>query len=231
MSAPASSRLRDTHRSRPARPHADVVVGVSGGVDSAVALMRLRDTGVPVRAVFMKNWEEDDHDGCCAAARDLADATAVCEALGVALGTVNLSYEYWERVFQSFLEEHRRGRTPNPDVLCNREVKFRAFLDHARSLGAESIATGHYARRTRRDGRWRLLRARDEMGRRVDVGGVMTGNINSALEIPVFRHRRRIVNLRRTDRAFSGTILVHWIRKIDYVFKVYSHFILRHLTL
>jgi tRNA-specific 2-thiouridylase len=124
--------------------------------------MRLRDSGVPVRAVFMKNWEEDDHDGCCAAAQDLADATAVCEALGVTLGTVNLSFEYWERVFQRFLEEHRRGRTPNPDVLCNREVKFRAFLDHARRLGAQAIATGHYARRVRRDGRWLLLRARDE---------------------------------------------------------------------
>jgi tRNA-specific 2-thiouridylase len=138
------------------------VVGVSGGVDSAVALKRLRDDGVPVRAVFMKNWEEDDRDGRCAAAQDLADAKAVCEALGVALGTVNLAHEYWEHVFQHFLDECRRGRTPNPDVLCNREVKFRAFLDHARSLGAESIATGHYARRMRRDGRWRLLRARDE---------------------------------------------------------------------
>ena len=131
------------------------VVGVSGGVDSAVALLRLRDAGHPVRAVFMKNWDEDDGGGHCPAARDLEDARSVCEALDVPLSTVNFSYEYWEHVFQDFLEEHRRGRTPNPDVACNQAVKFRAFLDYARDLGAGGIATGHYARTERTGSRYR----------------------------------------------------------------------------
>lgn len=157
----ASARPSDAPARRPCAA-ADVVVGVSGGVDSAVALKRLCAHGVAVRAVFMKNWDEDDAGGHCAAAQDLADARAVCDALGVTLGTVNLSHEYWERVFEVFLAEHRRGRTPNPDVLCNREVKFRAFLDHAHALGARAVATGHYARRARTARGWRLLRARDE---------------------------------------------------------------------
>lgn len=139
-----------------------VAVGVSGGVDSAVALMRLQQAGYPVQAVFMKNWEEDDDDGYCAAAADLEDARRVCDRLQVPLRTVNFSYEYWERVFQGFLAEHRRGRTPNPDVLCNQELKFSAFLDYARDLGAARIATGHYARIDERDGVHRLRRASDE---------------------------------------------------------------------
>ena len=138
------------------------MVGVSGGVDSAVALKRLRDSGVAVRAVFMKNWDEDDAAEYCPAEQDLADARAVCDQLGVPLLTVNFSYEYWERVFAEFLAEHRRGRTPNPDVLCNQVLKFDAFLDYARDLGATRIATGHYARVTHADGSCKLLRARDE---------------------------------------------------------------------
>jgi len=161
LSTPSAAPVRD----RPARAGvgAGIVVGVSGGVDSAVALARLRDEGHRVRAVFMKNWEEDDTGGHCAAAADLDDARRVCERLGVELRTVNLSDEYWEHVFEAFLDEHRRGRTPNPDIACNREVKFRAFLDHARDLGAACIATGHYARIARGPhGRLRLLRAADE---------------------------------------------------------------------
>lgn len=139
-----------------------IVVGVSGGVDSAVALKRIRDTGVPVQAVFMKNWDEDDMDEFCSAEQDLADARAVCEQLDVPLLTVNFSFEYWERVFEDFLAEHRRGRTPNPDVMCNQVLKFDAFLDYARDLGATHIATGHYARIDQLDSRFRLLRAYDE---------------------------------------------------------------------
>lgn len=123
-----------------------VVVGLSGGVDSAVAAWRLREQGHRVTAVFMKNWEEDDTDGRCAAAADLRDAEAVCRRLDIPLRTVNFAAEYWERVFEGFLAEYRAGRTPNPDVACNREIKFRAFLDYALSLGAQHIATGHYAR-------------------------------------------------------------------------------------
>jgi len=124
-----------------------VFVGLSGGVDSAVAACLLADEGHAVEAVFMKNWEEDDTPDYCSAAADLADAQAVAAQLGIPLHAVNFAAEYWDRVFAHFLAEYRAGRTPNPDVLCNREIKFRAFLDHALARGAEAIATGHYARR------------------------------------------------------------------------------------
>ncbi len=138
-----------------------VIVGLSGGVDSAVAALRLKEAGWEVEALFMKNWEEDDEEGYCAAAEDLADARQVAETLQIPLHTVNFSGEYWDRVFRHFLDEYRAGRTPNPDVLCNREIKFRAFLDHALDLGADCIATGHYARLSQGEPR-RLLRAADE---------------------------------------------------------------------
>lgn len=134
---------------------------MSGGVDSAVAALRLLEAGHRVEAVFMKNWEEDDHDDHCAAARDLADADSVCERLGIPLRTVNFATEYWDRVFTAFLNAHRHGRTPNPDVLCNNEIKFRAFLEYAMGLGAERIAMGHYVRTARIGQRWRLLRGLD----------------------------------------------------------------------
>ncbi|MBK5938577.1 tRNA 2-thiouridine(34) synthase MnmA [Halochromatium roseum] len=123
-----------------------VIVGLSGGVDSAVAAHLLIEQGYQVEALFMKNWEEDDEPGYCAAAEDLADAEAVAERLGIRLHRVNFATEYWDRVFEQFLAEYRALRTPNPDVLCNKEVKFKAFLDHALTLGADAIATGHYAR-------------------------------------------------------------------------------------
>jgi tRNA-specific 2-thiouridylase len=138
-----------------------VVVGLSGGVDSAVAALLLKQQGYDVTGLFMKNWEEDDTETRCSAEEDLKAARAVCAQLGIELRTVNFSTEYWDRVFHYFLEEHKRGRTPNPDVLCNKEIKFKAFLDHALALGAELIATGHYARVEKRDGRYRLLKARD----------------------------------------------------------------------
>lgn len=139
-----------------------VMVGVSGGVDSSVAALRLVRDGRRVAGLFMKNWEEDDADGTCPAEADAADAAGVCAALGIDLHTRNFAAEYWDGVFEHFLAEHRAGRTPNPDVLCNREIKFRTFLEHARDLGADTIATGHYARTDRGpDGDWRLLRAAD----------------------------------------------------------------------
>jgi tRNA-specific 2-thiouridylase len=138
-----------------------VMVGMSGGVDSSVAALTLARSGRAVAGLFMKNWEEDD-DGTCPAAADAADAQAVCERLGIPFHARNFAAEYWDGVFERFLDEHRAGRTPNPDVLCNREIKFKTFLDHARDLGATRIATGHYARIDRGpDGDWRLLRARD----------------------------------------------------------------------
>lgn len=139
----------------------DVVVGLSGGVDSSVAALLLARAGHRVRGLFMKNWADDDTAEYCAAAEDLADAQAVCSRLGITLYRADFSDQYRERVFARFLAEHRAGRTPNPDVLCNREIKFRTFLDHARRLGAARIATGHYARLRMRDGRHELLRGVD----------------------------------------------------------------------
>lgn len=123
-----------------------IIVGMSGGVDSSVAALLLKEAGHRVEGVFMKNWEEDDTDTFCPASQDMADAQAVCDALQIELHRVNFSAEYWERVFAHFLQEYRAGRTPNPDILCNKEIKFRAFLDYAKQRGADAIATGHYAR-------------------------------------------------------------------------------------
>ena len=138
-----------------------IMVGLSGGVDSAVAALILLEQNHPVEALFMKNWDEDDTDNNCPAEQDLADARAVAETLGIRLHTVSFSTEYWDHVFEHFLAEYKAGRTPNPDVLCNREIKFRAFPDYARSLGANRIATGHYARIRRTDGLFQLLKGLD----------------------------------------------------------------------
>ena len=145
----------------PDNPANRVIVGLSGGVDSAVAAQLLLEQGYRVEGLFMKNWEEDDEPGYCAAAADLADAQAAAERLGIRLRTVNFATEYWDRVFETFLAEYRALRTPNPDVLCNSEIKFRAFLDHALDLGADWIATGHYARVSHEPGQSRLRLARD----------------------------------------------------------------------
>jgi tRNA-specific 2-thiouridylase len=138
-----------------------VVVGMSGGVDSSVAALLLQQDGYEVHGLFMHNWEEDEDD-YCTAAEDFQEARGACELLGIPLHRVSFAAEYRDRVFARFLAEHRAGRTPNPDVLCNREIKFGSFLDYARRLGAEHIATGHYARVERgEDGLARLLEGRD----------------------------------------------------------------------
>jgi tRNA-specific 2-thiouridylase len=124
-----------------------VIIGLSGGVDSSVSAFLLQQEGYEVEGLFMKNWEQDDYPGHCAAAEDLKDAQAVCDQLNIPLHTVNFSKAYWEKVFQIFLDEYAQGITPNPDVLCNKEIKFKAFFEHALNLGADWIATGHYARR------------------------------------------------------------------------------------
>lgn len=138
-----------------------IIVGMSGGVDSAVAALLLKRQGYDVVGVFMKNWEEEDENGICTAAQDYADVVQVSNTIGIPYYTVNFSKEYRDRVFSYFLEEYRRGRTPNPDILCNTEIKFRAFLDLAVGSGASLLATGHYARLSREGGETRLLRAAD----------------------------------------------------------------------
>ncbi len=139
----------------------NVIVGMSGGVDSSVAAAKLLEDGHQVTGLFMKNWEEDDDQEYCAATEDLADAQDVCETLGIELKTVNFSHEYWNRVFQIFLDEYRNGRTPNPDIVCNKEIKFKEFLQWAMHLGADFIATGHYARLIKQDNVWLLRKGRD----------------------------------------------------------------------
>jgi len=138
-----------------------IVVGMSGGVDSSVAALLLRRAGFEVVGLFMKNWEDDDDDEYCSTRQDLIDCAAVADVIGIDLEVVNFAAEYKDRVFAEFLREYSAGRTPNPDVLCNAEIKFRAFLDHAVALGARRIATGHYAQVRRADGRFELLKAGD----------------------------------------------------------------------
>jgi tRNA-uridine 2-sulfurtransferase len=140
----------------------NIVVGMSGGVDSSVTALLLLEQGHQVTGLFMKNWEEDDGTEQCTAMEDLADAQQVCDKLGIELKTVNFAAEYWDDVFEVFLTEFQAGRTPNPDILCNKYVKFRAFLDYAiKDLGADYIATGHYGRVSEKDGEYFLLKGLD----------------------------------------------------------------------
>jgi tRNA-specific 2-thiouridylase len=138
-----------------------VIVGMSGGVDSSVAALLLIKQGYQVEGLFMKNWDEDDGSEYCTAIADLADAQQVCDKLGIPLHTANFAADYWDNVFEHFLEEYRAGRTPNPDILCNREIKFKVFLDYAQILGADYIATGHYTRVDNATGHARLLKGLD----------------------------------------------------------------------
>ena len=141
--------------------HEKIIVGMSGGVDSSVSALLLKQQGFDIEGLFMKNWEEDDTEEYCSAAVDLADAQQVCDRLDIPLHTVNFSSDYWDNVFEYFLHEYRSGRTPNPDIMCNREIKFKAFLEHAQTLGAHRIATGHYVRSRNQNDRTQLLKGRD----------------------------------------------------------------------
>ncbi|MGK2927923.1 MAG: tRNA 2-thiouridine(34) synthase MnmA [Lysobacterales bacterium] len=161
----------DEAPNKQAGKHGRIMVAMSGGVDSSVSALLLQRQGHTIAGMFMKNWEEDDRppagaaagagSGACTAAADAADAQAVADRLGIDLHRRNFAAEYWDHVFEEFLAEYRAGRTPNPDILCNREIKFKTFLEHATDLGAERIATGHYVRSDSRDGVHRLLRGRD----------------------------------------------------------------------
>lgn len=139
-----------------------VVVGMSGGVDSSVAALLLKQQGYEVIGLFMKNWEETDDNGHCTAEQDWEDVRRVCNKIGIPYYSINFSKEYYDRVFKDFLEEYSKGRTPNPDVLCNREIKFGPFLEFAEKIGADYIATGHYCNVSHKDGVHRLLKAKDQ---------------------------------------------------------------------
>ncbi|AKZ65961.1 tRNA 2-thiouridine(34) synthase MnmA [Candidatus Palibaumannia cicadellinicola] len=140
-----------------------VIVGMSGGVDSSVSALLLQQQGYQVEGLFMKNWEEDDNNKYCTIAKDLYDAQTVCDQLGIILHAVNFAAEYWDKVFELFLAEYRAGRTPNPDILCNKEIKFNVFLYFAtKNLSADYIATGHYVRSKKIKGKSLLLRGKDE---------------------------------------------------------------------
>jgi tRNA-specific 2-thiouridylase len=138
-----------------------IIVGMSGGVDSSVAALLLKQQGYDVHGLFMKNWEEDDSENYCSAAEDVRDAQAVCDSLDIPLHTVNFASEYWDNVFAYCLQQYKAGYTPNPDILCNREIKFKVFLEHAINLGGEAIATGHYVRVSNRNGQYQLLKGVD----------------------------------------------------------------------
>lgn len=142
--------------------HTRVVVGMSGGVDSSVAALLLKQQGYDVIGIFMKNWDDTDENGVCTATEDYDDVIRVCNQIGIPYYAVNFEKQYWDKVFTYFLEEYKAGRTPNPDVMCNKEIKFKAFLEHAINLGADYVATGHYARVDYRDGEYKMLRGLDE---------------------------------------------------------------------
>jgi tRNA-specific 2-thiouridylase len=141
--------------------HSYIIVGMSGGVDSSVSAFLLKKAGHRVEGIFMKNWEGDDTDTDCSATKDMADAQAICDHLNIDLHMVNFADHYWERVFTYFLDEYRASRTPNPDIVCNKEIKFDAFLDYAKKRGADYIATGHYVRSRTHAGKLVLLKGSD----------------------------------------------------------------------
>ena len=138
-----------------------VIVGVSGGVDSSVAALLLKEAGYDVTGIFMKNWDDTDENGVCTAEKDFEDAIAVCNQIGIDYYSINFEKEYYDRVFTYFLDEYKKGRTPNPDIMCNKEIKFKAFLDYAKMLGADYVATGHYARIDRSEDEVKMLRGVD----------------------------------------------------------------------
>lgn len=156
-----ASAVTKLNRFMVSKKNSRVIVGLSGGVDSSVAALLLKEQGYQVEGLFMKNWNDDDGTEYCTAREDLLDAMQVSRQLGIELHTINFAETYWDNVFEHFLTEYRAGRTPNPDILCNREIKFKAFLDHALDLGADYIATGHYARRLDQDGHTYLLKGLD----------------------------------------------------------------------
>jgi tRNA-specific 2-thiouridylase len=183
---------------------ASVVVGLSGGVDSSVSAALLKEHGMKVTALFMKNWEEDDTDTYCSAAKDREDAQSVCDRLGIELKTINFAAEYWDRVFENFLSEYRAGRTPNPDILCNKEIKFKAFLDYAvEDLKADFIATGHYCRRSFNTEKPLLMRGSDRNKDQSYFLHAIDGRVLPRVLFPVGALEKPMVRAMAASRGLS----------------------------
>lgn len=177
-----------------------VIVGMSGGVDSSVAAWLLQKQGYTVEGLFMNNWSEDNTSEYCSAAIDLADAQAVCHQLKIPLHTVNFSKEYWDNVFEHFLEEYRCGRTPNPDVLCNKEIKFKVFYEYAMNLGANYVATGHYARIKVKDNAYCLVKAKDRSKDQTYFLHAINPAVLGKIKFPIGDY------LKTEIRAFANTL-------------------------
>ena len=183
-----------------------VVVGLSGGVDSSVAALLLKDAGYDVIGLFMRNWHEEDENGSCTAEEDYADVRRVASKLDIPYYTLDLSKEYAERVFRLFLDEYEKGRTPNPDVLCNSEIKFGPFKEFAAGLGADYVATGHYAGTLKKDGRTYLIRAKDEnKDQTYFLNGLTEAQISDVItEAGSEAYRRRKRARYRKKEGFDG---------------------------
>jgi len=198
-----------------------VVIGMSGGVDSSVAAWMLKEQGYDVIGLFMKNWEDDDDSEYCSSRQDWIDAASVADVVGVDIEAVNFAAEYKDRVFAEFLREYQAGRTPNPDVLCNAEIKFKAFLDHAMKLGADLIATGHYARVRQNDaGKFELLKAFDHTkDQSYFLHRLNQAQLSKSLfplgEIPKTEVRKIAEKLLRLAPEAAGEIIARGIERRD----------------
>lgn len=182
----------------------NVVVGLSGGVDSSLSAALLKEHGMKVTALFMKNWEEDDTDTYCSAAKDREDAQRVCDTLGIELKTINFAAEYWDNVFEIFLSEYKAGRTPNPDILCNKEIKFKAFLDYAlEDLNADFIATGHYCRRSFNTANPYLMRGSDPKKDQSYFLHAIDGSVLSKVIFPVGALEKPMVRAMAASRGLA----------------------------
>ena len=179
-----------------------VVVGMSGGVDSSVAAYLLKEQGYDVIGIFMKNWEEKDESGYCTATEDYEDVRRVCEKIGIPYYTVNFEKEYWDRVFTYFLDEYKKGRTPNPDVMCNKEIKFKKFLDYALKLGADYLATGHFAKVKYENGEYKLLRGEDNNKDQTYFLNVLTQEQLSKAMFPIADYTKKEVREIAKEKGF-----------------------------
>ena len=180
-----------------------VVVGMSGGVDSSVAALLLKEQGYDVIGVFMKNWDDTDEFGVCTATEDYEDVINVCNDIGIPYYAVNFEKQYWDKVFTYFLNEYKAGRTPNPDVMCNKEIKFKAFLEHAMSLGADYLATGHYAQIVEVEGGVSMLRGKDDNKDQTYFLNQLTQDMLSKVMFPIGHLDKKIVREKALEANLS----------------------------